>query len=84
MLIDIQDSAYKDLKKIDKSEAIKILQTIKKLEDYKLTNHYPPFRLRIGDYRVLFEENKIIVSSTENKPIPSFSNNNLLSLPFYD
>ena len=34
MLINIQDSAYKDLKKIDKKEAIKILQTIKKLEDY--------------------------------------------------
>ncbi len=30
MLINIQDSAYKDLKKIDKKEAIKILQTIKK------------------------------------------------------
>ena len=76
MLIDIQDSAYKDLKKIDKSDAIKVLQTIKKLEDYpkitnvkKLTNHYPPFRLRIGDYRVLFdiEENKIIVSNIKHR-----------------
>ena len=76
MLIDIQDSAYKDLKKIDKSEAIKILQTIKKLEDYpnitnvkKLTNHYLPFRLRIGDYRVLFdiEEDKIIVSNIKHR-----------------
>ena len=28
MQINIQDSAYKDLKKIDKSEAIKILQII--------------------------------------------------------
>ena len=27
MLIDIQDSAYKDLKKIDKKEAIRILAT---------------------------------------------------------
>jgi mRNA interferase RelE/StbE len=76
MLIDIQDSAYKDLKKLDKSDAIKILQTIKKLEDYpnitnvkKLTNHYPPFRLRIGDYRVLFdiEENKIIISNIKHR-----------------
>ena len=71
MQIEIQDSAYKDLKKLDKTNALKILQTIKKLEDYpnitnvkKLTNHYPPFRLRIGDYRVLFdiEEDRIIVS----------------------
>lgn len=76
MLIDIQDSAYKDLKKIDKSDTIKILQTIKKLEDYphitnvkKLTNYYPPFRLRIGDYRVLFdiEEDKIIVSNIKHR-----------------
>ena len=76
MLIDIQDSTYKDLKKLDKSDAIKILQTIKKLEDYpnitnvkKLTNHYPPFRLRIGDYRVLFdiEENKIIISNIKHR-----------------
>ena len=76
MLIDIQDSAYKDLKKIDKSDAIKVLKTIKKLEDYpnitnvkKLTNHYPPFRLRIGDYRVLFdiEEDKIIVSNIKHR-----------------
>ena len=76
MLIDIQDSAYKDLKKIDKSDTIKILQTIKKLEDYpnitnvkKLTNHYPPFRLRIGDYRVLFdiEDEKIIVSNIKHR-----------------
>ena len=53
MLIDIQDSAYKDLKKIDKSEAIKILQTIKKLEDY----------------RVLFdiEDEKIIVSNIKHR-----------------
>ena len=29
MQINIQDSAYKDLKKIDKSEAIKILQMSK-------------------------------------------------------
>ena len=52
------------------------MQTIKKLEDYphitnikKLTNHYPPFRLRIADYRVLFdiEEDKIIVSNIKHR-----------------
>ena len=76
MQIDIQDSAYKDLKKIDKTDAIKILQIIKKLEDYphitnvkKLTNHYLPFRLRIADYRVLFdiENEKIIVSNIKHR-----------------
>ena len=62
--------------KIDKSEAIRILQTIKKLEDYphitnvkKLTNHNPPFRLRIGDYRILFdiEDERIIVSNIKHR-----------------
>lgn len=76
MQIDIQESAYKDLKKIDKTDAIKILQTIKKLEDYphitnvkKLTNYYPPFRLRIADYRVLFdiEDERIIVSNIKHR-----------------
>jgi mRNA interferase RelE/StbE len=53
MQINIQDSDYKDLKKIDKSEAIKIIQTIKKLEDY----------------RVLFdiEDEKIIVSNIKHR-----------------
>ncbi|MBN2782626.1 MAG: type II toxin-antitoxin system RelE/ParE family toxin, partial [Campylobacterales bacterium] len=58
----IQDSAKKDLKKIDKFNAIKIIKNIKKLEDYpdvanlkKLKNHYPLQRFRVGDYRVLFD-----------------------------
>jgi mRNA interferase RelE/StbE len=62
MKIEIQESAKKDLKKIDKQQALKILEQIKKLEAYpdisnikKLTNHYPPMRYRLGNYRVLFE-----------------------------
>jgi mRNA interferase RelE/StbE len=76
MQINIQDSALKDLKNIDKSISIKILETIKKLENYpdipnvkKLVNHYPPYRFRIGDYRVLFdiEDEKIIVSHIKHR-----------------
>ena len=62
MIVEIQESAKKDLKKIDKTKALKILKQIKKLENYphitnikKLKNHYPPMRYRIGEYRVLFE-----------------------------
>ena len=62
MKIEIQESARKELKKIDKSDAKKILLQIKNLENYpelsnikRLKNHYPPLRYRIGDYRVLFE-----------------------------
>ena len=69
MNIEIQESAKKDLKKIDKKQALKILTQIKKLENYphitnikKLKNHYPPMRYRIGDYRILFEiENDSII-----------------------
>ncbi len=62
MRVKIQESAKKDLKKIEKTTARKILQQLKKLEAFphlphikKLKNHYPPMRYRIGHYRVLFE-----------------------------
>jgi len=68
MNIEIQESAKKDLKKIDKKNALYILKQIKKLETYpqlsnikKLTNHYPPMRYRIGKYRVLFEVEKDLI-----------------------
>ncbi len=59
MKIEIQESAKKDLKKLDISQAKKILFQIKNLENYpnlsnikKLKNHYPPLRYRIGNYKV--------------------------------
>ncbi len=62
MILKIQESAKKDLKKIDKKIALKILKQIQKLENYpnipnikRLKEHYPPFRYRIGNYRVLFD-----------------------------
>ena len=71
MKINFQDSAYKDLKKVDKAQVSKILQTINKLKNYpnvsnvkKLKNHYPPYRLRVGNYRILFDiENEEIFIS---------------------
>jgi len=76
MIIKIQASAKKDLKKIDKSQALMILKQIKKLESYpelsnikKLNNHYPPLRYRIGDYRVLFEviEDTLIIVNIKHR-----------------
>ncbi len=69
MIIEIQESAKKYLKKIDKSFALKILQSINTLKDYpnisnikKLKEFYPPFRYRIENYRVLFDiENDTII-----------------------
>ena len=76
MIIEIQESAKKDLRKIDKKQALKILIQIKELENYpfitnikKLKNHYPPMRYRIGNYRVLFEieNNSIIVVNIKHR-----------------
>jgi mRNA interferase RelE/StbE len=76
MRVEIQSSAVKDLKKIDKTVAKRILEHIKKLKDYpdisnikKLKNHYPPMRYRIGDYRVLFDivDDTIIVVNIKHR-----------------
>jgi len=62
MIIKLDDEAIKNLKKLDKNSATKIFQKIEKLKDFpkitnikKLKNHIPPYRLRVGDYRVLFD-----------------------------
>lgn len=67
--IEFKSTAIKDLQKINSTDAQKLLNKIQLLEDNlkgdikKLTNYTPEFRLRAGDYRVLFEliENKIII-----------------------
>ena len=76
MKIDIQERAYKDLLKIDENQRKKILKAIKNLENYpnvpnikKLKNFQPNYRLRVGDYRVLFdiENNTIIVVNIKHR-----------------
>ncbi len=76
MKIEVQESAKKDLKKIDKKIALKLLRQIQKLEGYpdipsikKLKKHYPPFRYRIGSYRVLFdvEDDTLIVVNIKHR-----------------
>jgi mRNA interferase RelE/StbE len=65
MIVKINKKAIKDLSKIDKKEVDKILLKVETLKDFpdipnykKLTNFDPPFRLRVGNYRVLFNVNK--------------------------
>jgi mRNA interferase RelE/StbE len=59
--VEFKPRAIKDLKAIDKSEARHIIEKIELMKidlagDVKrLTNFTPEFRLRVGDYRVLFE-----------------------------
>ncbi len=62
MKIEIRKSAIKDLKKIPQPFKSKIENSIIKLKDFpdipnikKLTNFEPAYRLRVGDYRILFD-----------------------------
>jgi mRNA interferase RelE/StbE len=67
--IEIRRRAEKDLASLPKSDAQKIADAIYELENgltgniKKLTNHSPEYRLRVGDWRVLFEvsKDKIII-----------------------
>ncbi len=76
MIIKVQESAKKDLKKIDKTEQKRILIALKELEKYpkisnikKLKNFYPPLRYRVGNYRILFdiEDNFLIVVNIKHR-----------------
>lgn len=62
MQVLFRKSAIKDLKNLPKPLQQKLLQSLRVLEDFpnlsnikKLTNFTPAYRLRIGDYRVLFD-----------------------------
>ncbi len=62
MKINIRKSAIKDLKKISSKEKEKIHLKIAELIKFpnisnikKLTNFEPAYRLRVGDYRILFD-----------------------------
>ena len=70
MNLDIRRSAIKDLQSINEPFKSTLHKKILKLKKFpnvqnikKLTNFEPAYRLRIGDYRVLFdvEENIIII-----------------------
>ena len=62
MKINIRKSAIKDLKSIPKEEKMKIYEKIEELKNFpnvsnlkKLSNFQPAFRLRVGNYRILFD-----------------------------
>ncbi len=68
-IVELMPKAIKDLRKLQKPEAKKIIEKIKALENgltgdiKKLTNYSPEYRMRVGNYRVLFETdgNKLII-----------------------
>lgn len=59
--VELMPKAIKDLKSLPTSDMKKVLEKIKGLENgltgniKRLTNFTPEYRLRIGDYRALFE-----------------------------
>ena len=62
MEINIRKSAIKDSKTIAQKDKEKIYAKILELKDFpavlnvkKLTNFEPAYRLRVGDYRILFD-----------------------------
>ena len=74
-LVELMPKAIKDLKNLPRSDSKKVIEKIKALENglsgdiKKLTNFSPEYRLRVGNYRVLFEtENKkIIIYRVKNR-----------------
>ena len=71
MIVVVRNSAKKDFKKIQEPYKSKIRGKIILLQEFpnivnikKLVNFIPAYRLRVGDYRILFdiEENKVIIS----------------------
>lgn len=73
--VEFKPSALKDLKKLDKPEQKNIIEKIESLQnnlsgDVKhLTNFTPEYRLRVGDYRILFEveTGKVIIYRVKHR-----------------
>lgn len=59
--VDFKPQAQKDLHRLSKTESTRVLDALLKLQDNlsgdvkRLTNFAPEYRLRVGNYRVLFE-----------------------------
>jgi mRNA interferase RelE/StbE len=68
--VELKPRARKDLRRIAKPDAARTVDAMEKLEDdltgdvKRLTAFAPEYRLRVGDYRVLFEieeANRVVV-----------------------
>jgi mRNA interferase RelE/StbE len=61
MKVELKPQAIKDLRGLQKKEAARIATKLAELENglsgnfKRLTNFTPEYRLRVGNYRVLFE-----------------------------
>ena len=67
--VEFKPRALKDLKAVDRAEARRIVEKIKSMHEdlagdvKRLTNFTPEYRLRVGNYRVLFEleDDKVVI-----------------------
>ena len=74
-LIEFKPRAVKDLQSLSKQMQGKILEKIQSMENdlagdvKKLTNYTPEYRLRVGNYRVLFEieDSNIVVYRVKSR-----------------
>lgn len=61
MKVELKPQTVKDLQSLQKQDRAKIAKRLSELEDgltgdiKRLTNFTPEYRLRVGNYRVLFE-----------------------------
>lgn len=59
--IELKPKAEKDLKAMTSTERLRVIERLRWLEDdlggdvKRLTNHLPEYRMRAGNWRVLFE-----------------------------
>jgi mRNA interferase RelE/StbE len=62
--VELKPQAIKDLKHIQKTDAARVCNALEILSDglqgdvKRLTNFTPEYRLRVGNYRILFEVEK--------------------------
>ncbi len=67
--IELKPKAEKDLKSLSSADRARVVERLRWLEDElrgdvkRLSNHFPEYRMRAGDYRALFEVvgDKVIV-----------------------
>ncbi|MDT8390322.1 MAG: type II toxin-antitoxin system RelE/ParE family toxin [Lentisphaeria bacterium] len=62
--VELKPRSIKDLRHLPKEEAARVLEALENLQEgfsgnvKRLTNYSPEYRLRVGNYRVLFEVEK--------------------------
>jgi mRNA interferase RelE/StbE len=74
--IELKPRARKDLQRMPKDDAARVVNALEKLADdlagdvKRLTDFAPEYRLRVGDYRVLFDienSNHVVVYRVRNR-----------------